>query len=239
MVEAVKKQFSMQWKDWIFAYMTTILMGLFGWALMYFVTRGAPETNGFAGLGGILAAAGLAIYTAIMAIGQMWTGFNLAVSMNSTRKHFFVSYYLVIFAGAMIGLGMVGIIGWAEDCFYRGVYQGLSPAVDFLPFLRNYGILTMVVLVMVLGFCGTLLLRYGRKVFWVLWAVWMIVVLGLPRIIDAAEDAPGSVFGIIGNKMIYLFRAMPENAWVFSGIILGAACLAGTYGILQKQQVNV
>ncbi len=128
-----------------------------------FCDPGAPETNGFAGLGGILAAAGLAIYTAIMAIGQMWTGFNLAVSMNSTRKHFFVSYYLVIFAGAMIGLGMVGIIGWAEDCFYRGVYQGLSPAVDFLPFLRNYGILTMVVLVMVLGFCGTLLFAVREK----------------------------------------------------------------------------
>lgn len=239
MIEAVKKQFSMQWKDWIYAYLTTILMGLFGWALMYFVTGGYTETKGFAGLGGILAAAGLAIYTAIMAIGQMWTGFNMAVSMNSTRRHFFVSYYLVIFAGALIGLGLVGIIGWAENNFYKGVYPGQLPAIDILAFLKNYGILIMAVLVMALGFCGTLLLRFGRKAFWVMWAAWMIGFLGVPRVIDAAQDAPGSVFGIIGNKMILLFRGMPEGAWVVMGIILGAACLAGTYGMLQKQQVNV
>ena len=239
MIMSLKKQFSMQWKDWIFGYLIILFMGVMGWVIMYFMTSRDPEVTSYAGLGGLMAAIGLLFYTIVSAVGQMWTGFNLAVSMNSTRKHFLASYYLVIFPATLVGLALVGLIGWVEESFYRSIYPGLSSAMDFQHYLVRYGILAAAVLVLVLGFCGALLLRYGRKAFWIMWAAWMITFLGIPRILDAVEDAPGSVFGIIGNKMILLLRGMSDTAWIALGIVLGVICLAGTYGILRRQQVNV
>ena len=88
------------------------------------------------------------------------------------------------------------------------------------------------------GFCGVLLLRFGRPAFWILWAIWMILALGLPQIHVAMEEAPESLFGRIGNIAADAFGSIPWNVAVGLIAVVGMACVAGSWFFVRSQQVE-
>lgn len=95
----------------------------------------------------------------------------------------------------------------------------------------------MAAIIFLCGFMGTLILRYGKKAFWVFWVIWMFCFIVLPRIHDAAEEAPASLFGRIGNAVIGTFTGMTLNVIIGIAAVLSILSLAGSWMYLRKQQV--
>lgn len=82
-------------------------------------------------------------------------------------------------------------------------------------------------------------MRFGKKIHFVLWGLWMLTCIGGPRIIEAVEEAPESVFGKFGSLLAMITKVVPGSAWLTGGVVF---CIVGflvTYGILRRQQVTV
>lgn len=237
MLEVLKKQFTVQWKDWMGMTLVPLGAWILGLGLHYMVVRlDSTVTSYFpAGTGMAVLAAGLC--TVIMGIVQLGIYFNMEVSMGCTRLRFFVSYYVVSFVFSACYIGIILLLNIAERVLEKRLYPNLSCEIDFLPYLLKGGIPAAAAVCLVSGFCGVLILRYGRKAFWVLWAVWMICTIGLPRIHEAMEEAPNSLFGWIGNKIGFLFSGFTANEVIGIAAAVSLLSLAGAWLYLRKQQV--
>ena len=92
---------------------------------------------------------------------------------------------------------------------------------------------------MIGGFSGSLVMRFGQKAFWAVWAVWMLLCIGTPRIIDAAKDAPQSLFGMIGKGVLQILNVLPVDGWIIAGTAASLLCCIGSWLMLRRQQVTM
>ena len=96
MFQSIKRQFRVQWRDWIWAEVAVLGAALAGVGLFLIMTRVLDDTDGgYFGLGTLLSLVVGAIFSAMMTGGQMMVSFQTQIAMGSTRKQFFVSYYIV------------------------------------------------------------------------------------------------------------------------------------------------
>lgn len=238
MLQTIKKQFQVMWRDWAWYVLLISVFWVAGCILGIILTVNEAESTSYfriATLMGGMVGGVVGILTAIM---QIRIYFDLEVAAGCTRARFFVSFYIVnAVLNVMIVLFLL-VLGVAEGQIYTRMFPGLGEEMDITAWIWRLGIPAAFVMPAVGGLSGGLVMRFGQKAFWVQWAVWMILCIGGPRVIDAAEDAPQTVFGVIGRGAFRLFRAVPVNGWILAGTGLGLVCLAGTWLILRKQQVK-
>ena len=86
---------------------------------------------------------------------------------------------------------------------------------------------------------GMLILRFGTKAFWVLWALWMFGCIGIPRIIDAVEAAPQSLFGKIGTWVRNIMLQIPSGVWIGLALVGYITCMISSWILMKKQQVTM
>ena len=135
---------------------------------------------------------------------------------------------------------MIVLIGLnaLENTLLRTVYAGLTEEINFLPYLIRWAVPAAAVLTVIGGFCGALLLRFGRKAFWIMWALWMFGCIGIPGISDAVIEKPESFYGQIGIAAGNILSQISVQTW---GMILGAVSIGAMIGmwiIIRKQQVS-
>lgn len=194
--------------------------------------------DGYIPLGALMAWIVTAIFEAIMVMVGISLYFNLEISMGSTRRSFFVTFYTGHILMSVMSILMITAFCAAEEAFGRAVYPDFSKRFNLLPYLLKFGVLSMLAVIMVSGFCGILVMRYGRKMGWILWILWMLGFVGIPRVIDAAKASPDSVFGIWGNRFMECVSRTPFHMWMAMGVLAGVCCLAGSYVLIRKQQVT-
>ncbi len=239
MWKTVKKQFWIQWRDW--SWLTPMILGewIFGLVLHYIMVRMDASITTYFPMGTTVAVIGAVISTGLMGVLQIGIYFNMEISMGCTRKEYFVSYYITSLVLEIFRMGMIILLNLAERRLQRLIYTNMESEVDFLPQILKWGFIVVIALCFLSGFCGTLLLRYGKKAFWVLWCVWMFGCLVLPRIPYIVEDAPNSFLGRIGKGAIELIRGTPDPMLM---LLIGAVSIAGlgfSWLYLQKQQVTL
>lgn len=237
MRETIKKQFYVQWKDWIWFFGLVLGGYVIGMILHYVLTVTDSTATSYFPLGTIMGMAMAGVYLFVMVLVQIRIYFNLEVSMGCTRAGFLVSFYLVNAAGTLLGAGFLTVLEAAENALDGLLYPGLEREVDLLPYLLKWGVPAAVAVPMLAGFMGALLIRYGRKAFWVLWGLWMFGALVLPRILEAASEAPETLYGRVGGWIAREFGAVSTNVWIAAGAVGSLLCLAGSWMLIRKQQV--
>ena len=238
MLLAIKKQFQVQWKDW--AEIDGIIWGagLIGILIFQVILRLDPGSGEWFALGTLIGGIAAVIFIVVVSTVQISICFNLQVSMGSTRKQFLISWFAVLAVESVAAVLLLTALCLCENRLYSMWYPNMKNEVDFLPYLIKYGILAAVAVTALGSCCGALVMRFGKKAFWTLWIIWMVLWIGFPRIISAAEDAPGSFYGKIGSAVSRMFGAVPASLWV--ALIIGAslAGIALTCGLLRKQPVT-
>lgn len=238
MVQAIKRQFQVQWKDWAWLNVVIFGCGIVGCVLFYIIANTGDEriTDWFA-MGTVLAGLFSIIFLMVLSVVQMPLHFNIQIAMGSTRKQFMVSWLAVGVAEAVVAVLLVMGICFCENKVCAVLYAGLPNEINFLPYLLKYGVLVAAAAMILGTFAGALIMRFGRVAFWILWALWMFICLGLPGMEEAALSVPDSFYGKIGTVLMQFVRGISANTWVALAVAGSLAALAGIYGILHKQAV--
>ena len=132
MFQSIKRQFRVQWRDWIWAEVAVLGAALAGVGLFLIMTRVLDDTDGgYFGLGTLLSLVVGAIFSAMMTGGQMMVSFQTQIAMGSTRKQFFVSYYIVCLVESLVLMVWLLGIAAAENILATEVFGG-EQEIDFV-----------------------------------------------------------------------------------------------------------
>lgn len=239
MLQLIRKQLRAQGTDVIWGPVIMLAAGIVGMSIMFAMMKFDVADGEWFCLGTMLGGIVAAIYGFIWISAGIGFYFNMEVAMGCSRKEFFFSYYLTGFVMNGVYAIIMAIMCIIENALGRMLYPGMENDIDLLSYIIRGGIPVVVVLTVTGGFCGTLVLRYGKKAFWVLWTIWMVLCLGGPRISDAVSDAPDSVFGKIGTAVEVLLESVSVNIWILFGAAIVAACGVADFLMLRRQQVTM
>lgn len=239
MLQLIRKQLRAQGTDVIWGPVIMLAAGIVGMSIMFAMMKFDVADGEWFCLGTMLGGIVAAFYGFIWISAGIGFYFNMEVAMGCSRKEFFFSYYLTGFVMNGVYAIIMAIMCIIENALGRMLYPGMENDIDLLSYIIRGGIPVVVVLTVTGGFCGTLVLRYGKKAFWVLWTIWMVLCLGGPRISDAVSDAPDSVFGKIGTAVEVLLESVSVNIWILFGAAIVAACGVADFLMLRRQQVTM
>lgn len=237
MIAVIKKQFKTQYRDWLLMLAFEVGAFLIGMIMFSVIMRLSDESTYFA-MGTILGAAIILIYSVIQILNGMYIYFNVEISMGVTRKQFFISYLITSFCASMIGMILLIGLNALENTLLRTIYADLTEEINFLPYLIRWAVPTAALIAVVGGFCGALLIRFGRKAFWIMWALWMFGCLGIPKISDAVTENPESVYGQIGLAAGNVLSSISVSVWMMILAVVSIGALTGMWLILRRQQVT-
>lgn len=161
--------------------------------------------------------------------------FNMALSMGATRKSFVGSYALfnmVELAGLEL---LLFVLGKIELALISVIYPQCEIILDVTQYFHwKYLLAVIVGMTVVELFLGAVILRFGMKVFWIIWAIWMFltlvpVKLSENEVMAAKMHQLGEQIGL-ENIVQYLFAA---------GVVAAVIMAVLGWNLLKKQRVTV
>lgn len=161
--------------------------------------------------------------------------FNMALSMGATRKSFVGSYALfnmVELAGLEL---LLFVLGKIELALISVIYPQCEIILDVTQYFQwKYLLAVIVGMTVVELFLGAVILRFGMKAFWVVWAIWMFLTLVLVKLSEnevmaAKMHQLGEQIGL-ENIVQYLFAA---------GVVAAVIMAVLGWNLLKKQRVTV
>lgn len=145
---------------------------------------------------------GLSVAFAIMALaimvmfGSVFGGygdFAMAVFFGRSRKHYlftkYIYYVVEYFVAGLILLGVYKL---------ESLLSGDDDLVFELDGKIQVAALVIFVLPIFIILFSALYAKFERKFFWFVWALWMVIMAGGPRMLSAMENHPESVIAKIG-----------------------------------------
>ena len=161
--------------------------------------------------------------------------FNMALSMGATRKSFVGSYALfnmVELAGLEL---LLFVLGKIELALISVIYPQCEIILDVTQYFQwKYLLAVIVGMTVVELFLGAVILRFGMKAFWVVWAIWMFLTLVPAKLSEnevmaAKMHQLGEQIGL-ENIVQYLFAA---------GVVAAVIMAVLGWNLLKKQRVTV
>ena len=147
------------------------------------------------------------------------TSFTNAITLGVTRGNYIIARYIVLFIEAILSIAlMILMILVDKMLFPSAVHQSIIElsSINFL------GVFALCLLVPVLSmFFGMLYVKFEKKFFWFMWALWMIGCIGGPRIGSAMSDHPESVIAKIGFFFVAVFSLPTWSLILLLAVILG------------------
>lgn len=240
MIQVFKRQNHVLWRDWAMEVGLIAGMGVFGIVLYQIIlTLAKSARDAYVPLGTILAGFTATIFVFALIMTQFSIYFNIQISMGCTRKRFFVSFFAGSLFWSLAGYVTVLLVCLAENALNGSLHPQIPVKVNVFPYILRWGAPVMLLLTAVSVLLGAVLLRFGRRAYWIMFALWMILCIGFPRVMEAVDEAPDSVFGKLGNGIIDFVLSVPAGTW---GIVMAAAVaagLAGAYVLIRRQQVTM
>jgi len=122
------------------------------------------------------------VISVLQTSGRFVTEFNIGVRMSQTRRRMLLSGLVLSTASLLEVLALAVLL--------NGVWQALVPqADDLLAHIPAWGWAAAVYAPLCLGlFCGAVLLRFGQRGFWWMYAVFMVLCLG-PQMVSSSAYA--------------------------------------------------
>ena len=207
--------------------------GIIGMGLMP-VLRYVDEEIPFLALGAILMVELWLLINLCLSLFSYQNTFDLIVSMGCRRKDFIISQIITVYINMLFELGVIGFIYLIEKMLYRFVYSayGIDDITSYLWKPKMIWILFMLIPACRL-LVGALILKYKKKAFWILWAIWMVCSLGCGRFITyLLENQQSWIMVGITNVM-----NMSTGVQVFFVLMSTSVMLVVTYFLLRKHAV--
>ena len=232
MEQCVKDELRLEWGEY-FAVVFGVQLG--AWLITEAVVRLLLHEPVMAG-GGAAAGTGLFIVF-VMAFGQCAVHFDMQISMGRTRRDAFLSLLVsqlllgvcsVLFSGVLSGLSEgVGVL---VDGARRGLNVGQI-------ILGDYAAVCAAGLVCCVAFgvlAGTLVQRFGRAAFWVLYAVMIVPMLLAEHLMRLFAPDTGAL-GFVTRALMPLGAAGPAVLLAAGALVFA---LAG-WLVLRRTSVRV
>ena len=208
---------------------------VFGIIVMMIIRANTMEENECVTLGMLIAMIVL-VFIHFFGITFSFVGeFNMALSMGATRKSFVGSYALfnmVELAGLEL---LLFVLGKIELALISVIYPQCEIILDVTQYFQWKYLLAVIVGMTVVELSlGAVILRFGMKAFWVVWAIWMFLTLVPAKLSEnevmaAKMHQLGEQIGL-ENIVQYLFAAGAVAAVIMA--VLG-------WNFLKKQRVTV
>lgn len=162
--------------------------------------------------------------------------YNLAVSMGITRREFLIGYqlynlleFVIVIFGVWVLYLIEGVV--AKVCFSN------EPMAEYMDIIFQIKFIVPVLLVLCCLeiFVEAVTMRFGAKAWWTLWAFWMAMCLGGPKLL---------VKGVKGmlpagmQKLGSLLVAGGPVLWVSCSAVFLVVLLIVSWNIMKKQQVT-
>ena len=173
-------------------------------------------------------------------IFSVQSDFNLAISMGKTRKYYMPARYLVLVLDTVIILTIVLLTSRIEDALYPAIYPGTVCDLNAGRFLNSPGVFAAIALgvPMIILLFGVLLMRFSAKFFWVVWALWMFLCMGGPRIASATIENPDSLPGKVGLALVEVLTGLTALKLFGIAAVTILTGLIVTFVLFKKQRVT-
>lgn len=169
-------------------------------------------------------------------IGQIFTipfTFNVAVGMSCTRKVFLIGQILISLLSYLFLYFLNGILFLIEKSANQPFEVDMRYV--FHPAVAAGIMLGLSALSMFMAAC---ILRFGNKVLWIFWAVWMAACLLPSRVIHEYSNQTGSFFDKLGQQVAAVVQKFtPVHFCIAVGIVIVLFYLMSA-GLLLKQKVE-
>ena len=208
---------------------------VFGIIVMMIIRANTMEENECVTLGMLIAMIVLVFIHFFGIIFSFVGEFNMALSMGATRKSFVGSYALfnmVELAGLEL---LLFVLGKIELALISVIYPQCEIILDVTQYFQwKYLLAVIVGMTVVELFLGAVILRFGMKAFWVVWAIWMFLTLVPAKLSEnevmaAKMHQLGEQIGL-ENIVQYLFAA---------GVVAAVIMAVLGWNFLKKQRVTV
>ncbi len=191
-------------------------------------------------IGIIMAIASYVLYELIfegIGLGQI---FNNSLAMGVTRKRLFPSYVILCIMKNTLGLLIIIVLGAAERLYCRRAFPDNAKEDVYMILFTGRGLfitISLMFLVSIIAvFVGALILRFGKKAFWPLWAVWMMAYL-LPGKLGKMIDPDGEISNMLGkNVRMFLNADVFVPVWSIIFLALCGVFYLITYKVIIKKQ---
>lgn len=206
-----------------------------GIIVMMVIRANTMEENECVTLGVLIAAIMLGFVHLFGIIFSFIGEFNMALSMGATRKAYVGSYALFNMA-ELAGLELLlFVFGKIEFAIMGVIYPQCDVILDLTQYFQWKYLLEVIIgMTIVELFAGAVILRFGMKALWGIWAVWMFIMLVPVKLsenemIAAKMHQIGMQIGF-GNIAQYLF---------LFGVVVAAIMAVLAWKLLRKQKVTV
>lgn len=238
----LKQTFQVNYRE-MFSYACISAAGaLLGVALILIgmVTVGKAEGS-YANVGALLS---LMFGEAAFLFGGIFTvqsDFNLAVSMGKARKYFVPVRYLCMVLDGLVILGIVKFVNVLEGALYPALYPGAVCGMDADRIIGKPAVFIGLVLGMpaLILLLGALIMKFSTKFYWVVWAVWMLAFMGIPRILSAGKKHPDSFAGKAGILLMDLAESVTGTGLLAALLCGAAAGIVISILLFRKQRVTL
>ena len=210
MWETIKKQFRVQRWDGMAGTLFAAAVGLL-FVIVSVAARGILGEKSYIELGTVLAGICMGVFALVGTGLSFYTSFQIEVGLGSTRKHFFISFYLYSLILGLINGLLLLLFYEMEHGLYGVLYPGVASELEMMPFLPVLVLYLAVVLPMLGISAAAAVMRFGKIAFWIMWAFWMLGFLVIPRFLGAAKDQPQSVYGILGKGLMGAAAVFPRR----------------------------
>lgn len=191
-------------------------------------------------IGIIMAIASYVLYELIfegIGLGQI---FNNSLAMGVTRKRLFPSYVILCIMKNTLGLLIIIVLGAAERLYCTRAFPDNAKEDVYMILFTGRGLfitISLMFLVSIIAvFVGALILRFGKKAFWPLWAVWMMAYL-LPGKLGKMIDPDGEISNMLGkNVRMFLNADVFVPVWSIIFLALCGVFYLITYKVIIKKQ---
>lgn len=236
------KMIKMRWDELVLYLGVGLFGAVFGeiiLALLAYMESEDPIKRVFR-LGTIFAIVAMLFTQLLFGIFGLGQWFNYQVAFGVTRKKFICCDVLVSLIWSLATVLFAGVLYVAEGGLLK-VFFAAYPENNILESLHlSPGMLVTVILLGLVcltalkEMLGSLVMRFGNKAFWVIWAIWMLICI-LPARIQRMDE--GNLLSKIFAGIARWISQVPAAAWGAAGIVFAVAAFAVTWIIIRKQAV--
>lgn len=219
---------------WLFG--GTLAAAMAGMLLTVLVVTIGDDLSAEVPLGTIFAM-GVAVFIYLGVIIFSFTSvFNIAISLGDTRRSCVGCYQIISIVTMFILAAELRVILAFERFLYRMFFAQNTMEINLEPVFQLKYLVPLFAAVWAVAFLlEAIILRFGTKVNWVIWAVYMAIALSVPRLID--NGVPTRFEGIF-SKIAEVFEAGGPVLWAAAELIVVGIIAFVSWNILRKQQVT-
>lgn len=239
-LKTVKQTFQVNRSEFLSYGAVPAFAGIAGIIIVLIIMAAEGSGEEYGKLGSLMALMMGTIALLFGGVFSVQSDFNLAISMGKTRKHFVPARYLMLLLDTLMVWGIATLINLTEGALYEAIYPGAVCELGMRFLYQNPAVVTGILLVvpMLLLLLGALLMKFTAKIFWVLWAFWMLGCMGLPRVADAMKERPDSFLAGIGRAAVQILSNESVGGPVVATAILLVAGMTAVVLLLRRQRVT-